>query len=199
GGAVKWVNGPNWTSWVTLSAGNLPPGATATFADNPLLPGQSTTMTLSTVRPTTGAPYTINVTGVAVKPPPDGPRTSTTTVLVDANAPNAPEIVSPRNGEVNVPRRPTLSWTSPFLPDAEVSGSAPTSSLGRAPFQWELAATKAPGGSSQAPSSFGMAPGGSSPTSGAAPTPFAFGAQSYHVQVARDSAFTNIVADAQVA
>jgi len=28
---------------------------------------------------------------------------------VDANAPNAPEIVSPRNGEVNVPRRPTLS------------------------------------------------------------------------------------------
>src|SRR5262249_36855903 len=89
--AVSSVNGPNFTSPVTLSAGNLPPGATATFADNPLLPGQSTSMTLTTVRPTTGAPYTINVTGVALKPPPDGPRTSTTTVVVDANAPNSPE------------------------------------------------------------------------------------------------------------
>src|SRR5262249_17851599 len=94
---------------------------------------------------------------------------------------------------------PTLSWTSPFVPDSSVSGSAPTSTLGRAPFQWELAATQAPRGSSQPQTSFGVTPGGSNPAVAAAITPFAFGAQSYHLQVARDSAFSNIVVDTTVA
>jgi hypothetical protein len=198
--AVDSVNGPNFTSAVTLGTTNLPPGATATFARNPLRPGESTTMTLTTVRPTIGNQYPIGVTGTAVTPPPAGTKTVTTTVIVDANPPGAPEIVSPRVGEVNVPRRPTLSWTAPFVPDSATQAPAAPSVAQRAPFMWELAGTSAPGSFSQSTgqSTGGLAPSGAPLGAGQAPLPFAFGAQAYHVQVARDAAFTNIVVDAQV-
>jgi hypothetical protein len=197
--AVDSVNGPNFTSTVTLSAGNLPPGATATFADNPVSPGGSTTLTVTTARPTNGSQFTISVNGTADKPPPDGTRTASTPLLVDPNAPNAPEIVSPAIGAVNVPRRPTLAWTSPFVPDGSAvsggssagsspsSASSPSSSSGAAPagavskpFPWQLAGTMPPG---------------SSPGRASAVTPFSFGASSYHLQIARDAAFTSIVVD----
>lgn len=206
--SVESVNGPNFTSAVTLSASNLPPGATASFAQNPILPGQSTTMTLTTTRPTVANSYPITVSGVADKPPPDGARTATTTVRIDSNPPTAPEIISPRNGEVNVPRRPTLSWTAPFVPDstANAAGAPPPAPSGRSLFPWEMAAPQPPiiGGQSVKP---GTAPGGSPSASastapggaGASVVPFAFGGSAYHVQVARDAAFTNIVVDAQVA
>jgi hypothetical protein len=194
--AVDSVNGPNFTSAVTLGTSNLPPGATATFANNPLRPGESTTMTLVTVRPTIGNHYTIGVTGTAVTPPPAGTKTTATTVIVDANPPGAPEIVSPRVGEVNVPRRPTLSWTAPFVPDSATSAPASPSAAKRSPFLWELAGTQAPGSSSQ--STGGMATSGAPLAAGQAPDPFAFGAQTYHLQIARDAAFSSIVVDTQV-
>jgi hypothetical protein len=123
--SVASVHGPNFTSPVQLSATNLPSGATATFAANPLSPGQSTTMTLHTVRPTVGQLYTFTVSGVAVTPPPTGSRTAQTTVLVDANVPNAPQVLSPSDGAINVPMQPTFSWTSPFVPDAPAPSAKP--------------------------------------------------------------------------
>jgi hypothetical protein len=201
--AVNSVNGPNFTSTVTLSASNLPPGATATFANNPLSPGSSTIMTVTTARPTNGSQFTISVNGLADKPPPDGTRSTSTSLLVDPNAPSAPEIVSPAIGAINVPRRPTLSWTSPFVPDGSaISGaSASASSVkGSQPgtFPWQLAGTLPPAGSSTG-SSPGITPAtgpaSGTPSGAGAVTPFAFGASSYHLQVARDAAFSSIVVD----
>src|SRR6185369_10804288 len=94
----------------------------------------------------------------------------------------------------------TLSWTAPFVPDgsalsggsttgssssgsfsAPASGSAPAVTVSKpGTFAWQLAGTTAPG---------------SSPGGAAAVTPFAFGASSYHLQIARDAAFSNIVVD----
>jgi N-acetylneuraminic acid mutarotase len=198
GVAADSVNGPNFTSPVMLSAGRLPPGATAIFAKNPINPGESTTLTLTTARPTAGDTFDIDVSGVAVTPPPDGAKTVTTTLRVDPNAPGAPEIASPRVGEINVPRRPTLSWTAPFVPESAIATSSPTASpFQRRPFLWELAATRPPRAVTGGGHPVGLAPAGSA-SSAQAVTPFAFGASAYHLQIARDAAFTNLVVDTQV-
>jgi Kelch motif len=115
--AVSSLNGPNFTSPVTLTASGLPPNTTAAFASNPVAPGQSTTLTLTTTRPIIGQVYPFSVSGTAVNPPPAGARTVAATVIIDANAPQAPQVISPINGAINVPLRPTLSWTAPFVPD----------------------------------------------------------------------------------
>ncbi len=204
--AVDSVNGPNFTSTVTLGTGNLPPGATATFASNPVSPGSSTTLTVTTTRPTSGSQFTISVNGVADKPPPDGTRTASTPLQIDPNAPNAPEIVSPAIGAVNVPRRPTLAWTSPFVPDSAISGASALASAAASPvkaaqpgtFAWQLAGTLPPAGSSTGSSpgiTPAIGPAGAVPSGAGAVTPFLFGASAYHLQVARDAAFTNVVID----
>jgi N-acetylneuraminic acid mutarotase len=208
--AVDSVNGPNFTSTVTLSAGSVPPGATATFGSNPVSPGGTTTLTVTTARPTSGSQFTVTVNGTADKPPPDGTRSASTPLLVDPNAPNAPEIVSPAIGAVNVPRRPTLAWTSPFVPDsialsgASLAGStsgAKTSQPGA--FPWQLAGTLPPAGSSTGTGTgtgTGITLASRTPSGANLVTPpFLFGAASYHLQVARDAAFTNLVVDTTTA
>lgn len=119
--AVDSINGPNFVSPVTLDAGHLPPGATASFAQNPIRPGESTTLTVITAPSTPSHAFPIDVTGTADQPPPSGPRSVTAPIQVDASAPGAPELIAPRTGALAVPRRPTLSWTSPLVPDARVA------------------------------------------------------------------------------
>ncbi len=168
--SVESVHGPNFTSPVRLSAVNLPPGTTATFARNPIAPGESTTMTLVTARPTPRNSYDFQVSGTAVTPPPDGARTAALSIAIDDNAPTAPQTLSPRDGDVNLPRRPTLSWTAPLVPDAQ---HAPTAMSPQ--FLWQLAANTAP--------------------KTKAPIGASFGAAQYHLQVARDAGFTQLVVD----
>ena len=153
--SVSSLNGPNFTSPVTLSATGLPPGTSASFATNPVAPGQSTTVTLQTSRPTIGQTYSFAVTGAAVTPPPNGTHSVSANVTIDANVPDAPQVLSPSNGQVNVSMVPTLSWTAPFVPDGSAAATA----------------------------------GG----------PLFFGAPQYHLQVALDSAFANVVIDTNLA
>ena len=176
--SVDSVHGPNFTSPVQLTATNLPPGARATFARNPIAPGETTTMTLLTARPTARDTYTFVVSGTALTPPPDGARTAQATVAIDDNAPTAPQAISPRDGDVNLPRRPTLAWTAPLVPDA-----ARAAVLASPQFLWQLAATTPP-------KALGAKAGGLVATS--------FGASRYHLQVARDAAFTQLVVDTDV-
>jgi len=195
--SVDTVHGPNFTSPVQLSASNLPPGAHATFAQNPISPGQSTTMTLVTGRPTARNTYTFQVTGTAVNPPPDTPHSVPIDVAIDENAPTAPQAISPRNGDVNLPKRPTLSWTAPLVPDAAAAAPIATPQ-----FLWQLAASTPPKGAGgkggKMPANISAAgglsaAGGSSAGSGLLGA--SFGAAQYHVQVARDAAFTQIVVE----
>jgi hypothetical protein len=194
--SVDSVHGPNFTSPVQLSATNLPPGATATFAQNPISPGQSTTMTLVTVRPTARNTYTFQVTGTAVTPPPDTPHSVPVDVAIDENAPTAPQTISPRNGEVNLPRRPTLSWTAPLVPDAPAAAPIATPQ-----FLWQLAASTPPKGAGSKAGAMpaNISPAGGSSAAGGSSTSgllgASFGAAQYHVQVARDAAFTQIVVE----
>lgn len=213
---VASVNGPNFTSQVNLAASGLPAGATASFAQNPIGPGQTTTLTINTTRPTAGTTFTVNVVGTAVTPPPDGTRTTSATLLVDPNAPNAPETISPRNGEVNTPRRPTLSWTAPFIPESATAGSSSVAGTGTstrttdtssmlasagAQFMWQLAGPTSPKSSTQSGAAMVTPVNGSQVnqvnSNGAAQavTPFAFGTATYHLQIATDSAFSHIVVD----
>ncbi len=173
--SVDSIHGPNFTSPVLLTATNLPPGARATFARNPIAPGETTTLTLLTARPTPRDTYTFVVSGTAVTPPPDGARTAQATVAIDDAAPTAPQTISPQDGDVNLPRRPTLAWTAPFVPDA-----ARAAVLASPQFLWQLAATTPPKASN--------AGGGSLVAT-------SFGAAQYHLQVARDAAFTQLVVD----
>src|SRR6185295_16152387 len=110
---------------------------------------------------------------------------------------------SPRNGEVNVPRRPTLSWTAPFVPEssANAPGAPPPAPAGRSMFPWEMAAPMPPSTGTQSAKAPPAPAGASSSTSGGAASnlvPFAFGGSAYHLQIARDAGFSNIVVDATV-
>ncbi len=183
--SVDSVHGPNFTSPVRLSVSNLPPGAQATFAQNPVMPGQSTTMTLVTARPTARNTYTFQVTGTAVTPPPDTPHVVPVDVGIDDNAPTAPQTISPRNGDVNLPKRPTLSWTAPLVPDA-----ARAAALASPQFLWQLAASTPPKG---AGTKAAMMPANMSAASGLLGA--SFGAAQYHVQIATDANFTHIVVE----
>jgi hypothetical protein len=96
---------------VTLSAGGLPGGATATFVPNPVptLPGSSTLMISDTGAATAGG-YTVTVTGTAL---PSGlVRTKDVTLTVFDATPSAPALTSPADGALNVAKRPTFTWAA---------------------------------------------------------------------------------------
>jgi hypothetical protein len=137
--SVASLNGENFTSPVTLSATGLPPHTTATFAASQVAPGSSTTMTLTTTRPIVGQLYNFTVSGTAVTPPPTGARTASVTVGIEANAPQAPQVLGPPNGAVNVPLRPTLSWTAPFVPDVSVAIATTPLLFGAAQYHLQIA------------------------------------------------------------
>ncbi len=169
-----------FTSPVRLSARNLPPNTTASFAENPIRPGETTILTLSTTRPIQAGRYSFDVCGRAESPPPADERCGRMSVFISSNAPTGPDQIAPLDGEINVPRRPTLSWTEPFVEDL-----SPRTTSSDDPLDLTGATTPPP---------TGPAPPGSGP--GEEPT--VFGAAFYRVQVARNRDFTDIVVDAEV-
>lgn len=97
---------------VTLCPFDLPPGLTADFDPNPVLPGQTSTLTITTAGAVAGF-QALSVIGES------GPlaRLATVNVRVVGQPPTAVVLSSPAPGAVNVPLRPALTWL-PALTEA---------------------------------------------------------------------------------
>lgn len=112
------INGYN--SPITLSTSSLPAGVLANFSPNPVVPGQSSTMTLSGLGSTTGS-YTINVAGVS------GSFNRDVDLDLSLFEPSAvPSLSSPANNASNVSTSATIVWntaTNAASYDFEVSSS----------------------------------------------------------------------------
>lgn len=99
---------------ITLSASGLPNGATATFSPNPVLPGNTATMTLAFPGNSPENTFDVTVQGTA--------GASTTTSIVTLTVVNndfstfAP--TTPANGATGVNKQPPLFWN--LAPDADL-------------------------------------------------------------------------------
>ena len=91
---------------INLAVSNLPPGATATIADNPIDPGDITTITLDNMDGNMGN-YSIVVTGVS-----GAIVRETNFDLMVENADFAPTLSSPANGSTGEITEPIISWNS---------------------------------------------------------------------------------------
>ncbi|MDF1697308.1 MAG: zinc-dependent metalloprotease family protein [Saprospiraceae bacterium] len=99
---------------ITLTVSDLPVGATASIANNPITPGNSTTITLDNMDGLVGLSF-VKVTGVS------GPITEETSfaLTIENNSIN-PTLTSPANGSTGAIAEPTLSWVStPGVPNYE--------------------------------------------------------------------------------
>ena len=93
---------------VNLSVANLPAGLTAVFSTNPVqLPGSSI-LTLSNAQQAAPGTSFVQVTGSA------GGKNHTINLdlVIDAEPPEAVELISPANGSQNLPTPVILTWTT---------------------------------------------------------------------------------------
>lgn len=93
---------------VTLSANNIPAGATAQFSVNPVIPGGSSTLTIGNTANATPGTANFQVVGN------NGTFVHQTSAQVGISTalPAAPILASPPNGATNVAVLPTLTWNA---------------------------------------------------------------------------------------
>ncbi|MFW9817951.1 MAG: S8 family serine peptidase, partial [Candidatus Thorarchaeota archaeon] len=93
---------------VTLSASGNPAGTTVGFSVNPVMPPGSSTMTIGSTGSGTAGSYSIDLTGTATA--------GTKTRVVDLNlfdiVPAGPTLLTPADGALGAPFKPTFSWTA---------------------------------------------------------------------------------------
>ncbi|MCF8246292.1 MAG: proprotein convertase P-domain-containing protein [Saprospiraceae bacterium] len=99
---------PNFTDSVTLSVPNLPAGLTATFVQNPVAPGDTTTLTLSNTAAIAEGNYTLSLDGT------DGTESNSSDLmlLVAAQSPMPPAQVYPADGEDGIGLTPNFTWSA---------------------------------------------------------------------------------------
>lgn len=100
----------NFTGPVTLSIANLPAGLTASFTDNPVAPGDTTTLTISGTGALADGNYAFTVEGT------DGTASNSTqlTLGVASQIPAAPTPIFPVDDASGVGLKPTFTWTAGF-------------------------------------------------------------------------------------
>ncbi len=94
-----------FSSPITLSASGLPSGATANFSVNPILPGQSSTLTINNL--VTSGSFTVITSGNS------GSINKAVNISLTVNPlAAAPNLVAPTNLATNVSINPNLSWNT---------------------------------------------------------------------------------------
>jgi subtilisin-like proprotein convertase family protein len=94
---------------VTLSASGLPTGVSASFSPNPVVPGGSSTMTVTANGTAVAGTSTITVNGTATA---SAGHSATSQLVITTGAPAAPVLAGPANGAIGVSTSPTLSWAA---------------------------------------------------------------------------------------
>ena len=92
---------------VTMSAGGLPGGTTASWSANPVTPPGSTTLTIGNTGAAAAGTYNIDIIGTA------GALTHQTGVILNVytTAPAAATLTSPADGTTGVATAPTFTWS----------------------------------------------------------------------------------------
>jgi hypothetical protein len=91
---------------VDLSVSGEPAGTTATFSDDPVTPAGTSTLTISGTEAAAAGSYTLEIGGLsgAIQ------QTREAGLEVFTALPGEVVLVSPPDGEMNVPTRPTFEW-----------------------------------------------------------------------------------------
>lgn len=92
---------------VTLAASDLPAGVSASFSPNPVIPGNSSDLTLTVGSSAAAGVYTITVSGTAQDSP---GHDMTIELAVTDGVPGAVTLQSPLDASANVSTSPQLSW-----------------------------------------------------------------------------------------
>ncbi|MDB4673773.1 M12 family metallo-peptidase, partial [Verrucomicrobiales bacterium] len=112
--ATYQVSAPNFSgSAITLAASDLPPSATAEISPNPLPPGETAILTITTFSSTPAGDFDVTITGSAAG---SSGGQSLANVLVFTEPPAIPSLTAPENGAAGVSREPTFFWED--SPDA---------------------------------------------------------------------------------
>jgi len=96
---------------IALSLSGLPSGATGTFVPNPVSPGDSSRLNISTTGSTPAGHYTLTITGTGSQ------QHSTTVTFVVNVAPASFNLLAPVNDSTVPILRPTVSWQVATDPD----------------------------------------------------------------------------------
>jgi hypothetical protein len=93
---------------VTLSAKGTPTGTSTDFSSNPVIPGNSSTLTISGTGSAVAGEYTVSVEGVS------GATTRMANITLDLfeAAPGAPTLNAPADGVTGVSLSPVLQWVA---------------------------------------------------------------------------------------
>ena len=92
---------------VTLSASGEPDGTTIDFATNPVTPGNSTVMTIGQTGGASAGTSIIEISGTSA----DSSHADTVSLNLFDAVPSMPTLLTPNDGALDQPTRPTFEWS----------------------------------------------------------------------------------------
>ncbi len=95
-----------YTDPVTLSTSGLPAGASASFSPNPVIPGNSSTLTVSGLNSVSNGAYNFNVAASSTS------GNKSIALALEVVTPSPANLLTPANGATGVSVSPTLTWSA---------------------------------------------------------------------------------------